>query len=71
MGKRKKTTAKPKGKFSLVEDYRRCLRVLDEFVSDVERVHGKDAEDLADPDTGWIDLRITYLRAREIVRDDE
>jgi hypothetical protein len=47
-----------------------ALAILAEFVNDVETVYGKDAEELRDMETGWYDLRVTYLKARKLVRDE-
>lgn len=49
-------------------DHAECLRVLDEFVGDIEAV-------VSDPncetvEITWPDLWITYLKARKLVRDD-
>ena len=55
-------------KFNAAQDHAECLRVLDEFVSDVEAVEGDDLhESVAQT---WPDLWVTYQKARQLVRDD-
>ena len=52
-------------KFKVLDDYQDALRVLNEFVADIEAAGEKAVE------ADWPDLFVTYLKARRLVRDDE
>jgi hypothetical protein len=51
---------------SASSDHADCLKVLSEFVDDVELAYGKAATELRHE---WYNLFVTYSKARRLVRD--